>query len=162
MTKFILKEKIPNTSYEVGHVFETDKYDRLVGNVWIKDFRPHEILMMTKLGILEEVKEKLNTSNEEFMGKGTTDVKCSRCGQIGHNFCAEIPLFDSAETEIKDWRPKNNERYFYITSDENIVEDIWDNMPMDLRRKYFMGIFKTREDAEKALDEILVMLKKRK
>ena len=54
--KYILKEKIPFTDYEVGHVFETN----FAGDIKYraKDseniMMPHEVLLMVKAGILEE------------------------------------------------------------------------------------------------------------
>lgn len=64
--KYILKEKIPFTSYEVGHVFETCKFGSITIYVaeedenttaWVTSnvtIKTHEILLMVKAGILEE------------------------------------------------------------------------------------------------------------
>lgn len=57
--KYILKQKIPFTIYEVGHVFETDfegdiRYvAECDGTVPYNTIHPHEILLMVKTGILE-------------------------------------------------------------------------------------------------------------
>lgn len=71
-TKYRLKEKIPFTDYEVGHEFEVSE-KRVRSAIFYKELgygynnltiSPHEILMMLKLGILEEIKE------EEYDGHG--------------------------------------------------------------------------------------------
>lgn len=65
--KYILKEKIPFTNYGVGHVFETDIDSCIVYEVRVsgglfairpESIEPHEILLMVKAGILEEVDER--------------------------------------------------------------------------------------------------------
>ena len=60
MTKYRLLCPIPHTDYEVGEIFE------YMGNMlqpeegrWL-EAKPHEILLMVKAGILEEVKEEEN------------------------------------------------------------------------------------------------------
>ena len=61
--KYILKEKIPFTKYQVGHVFDTDfqgdiHYEaECDGAVPYNTILPHEILLMVKAGILEEYDE---------------------------------------------------------------------------------------------------------
>ena len=52
----------------------------------------------------------------------------------------------------KVWNPEENETYYYSYSDGNIEEATWDNLNVDKNRYAIGNCFKTKEEAEFALE----------
>lgn len=52
----------------------------------------------------------------------------------------------------KVWKPEKDETYYYSYSDGNIEEATWDNLNIDKNRYAIGNCFKTKEDAEFALE----------
>lgn len=52
----------------------------------------------------------------------------------------------------KVWKPEENETYYYSYSDGNIEEATWDNLNVDKNRYAIGNCFKTKEEAEFALE----------
>ncbi len=106
--KYLLKEPIPNTDYEVGYVFEGENNIKFLENF----IYPHEILLMLKAGILEEVDES--------------------------------------------W-PKEGDRYWIIDDEGAAKWSSWcgGEYGVEEFRKKTNNIYRTKEEAQAALDKIL-------
>lgn len=64
---------------------------------------------------------------------------------------------DEYNTEYKRWKPKENERYFYVISNGMVGSDFRNgNFTTDENRYSFYNCFKTREQAEVEAEKILV------
>lgn len=70
-------------------------------------------------------------------------------------------LFDSSFKIVKKpWKPKKNEKYYFINAHNNIEYDWFDNTFVCDRYRYITGnFFKTYNEAEKHKDEVLKILK---
>lgn len=63
-----------------------------------------------------------------------------------------LSLIEKAKQKNKVWKPEENETYYYSYSYGNIDEDTWDSTNED-RNRYALGnCFKTKEEAEFALE----------
>ena len=63
------------------------------------------------------------------------------------------------KVEEKDWEPQFNEVYYYISPAGIVRNGTWYRGSMDEGKKEFMGVFPTKEAAEKRLAEIKSKLK---
>lgn len=54
----------------------------------------------------------------------------------------------------EEWIPKDDENYFGIANNGVVFKAIWANDKIDNARKSFLGIYKTKEEAETALADI--------
>ena len=64
---------------------------------------------------------------------------------------------DEYNTGYKRWKPKENERYFYVNSNGIVGRDRWNSdFITDKKRYNSYNCFKTREQAEKEAENILV------
>lgn len=62
--------------------------------------------------------------------------------------------------QTPEWEPEIGAEYFFIGDGGNTINSMWDNISHDNNRKNFMGILKTREEAQARLEEIKKLLKK--
>lgn len=70
-----------------------------------------------------------------------------------------LSLIEKAKQKNKVWKPEENETYYYSYSYGNIDEDTWDSANED-RNRYALGnCFKTKEEAEFALEKQKVITK---
>ncbi len=69
--------------------------------------------------------------------------------------------WDAEKKQVVDWQwePKKNERYYYIDNDSDILCDTWDEFLIDDDRYNFGNVFRTREEAEAALERVKKALK---
>jgi hypothetical protein len=58
------------------------------------------------------------------------------------------------ERTEEEWEPKDGDMYFYINVNGIICADDWDSSAWDVGTKNFLGIYKTKEQADQALVEI--------
>lgn len=64
-----------------------------------------------------------------------------------------LSLIEKAnKAKSKVWKPKENETYYYLYSYGNIDEDTWDSANGDKKRYALGNCFKTKEEAEFALE----------
>lgn len=69
-----------------------------------------------------------------------------------------LSLIEKAKQKNKVWKPEENETYYYSYSYGNIDEDTWDSANED-RNRYVLGnCFKTKEEAEFALERQKVIM----
>lgn len=69
-----------------------------------------------------------------------------------------LSLIEKAKQKNKVWKPEENETYYYSYSYGNIDEDTWDSTNKD-RNRYALGnCFKTKEEAEFALERQKVIM----
>lgn len=61
---------------------------------------------------------------------------------------------------IQLWEPEMNEDYFAIDDDGTVLTATWTDHPIDEGRQNFLGVYKDRKLAEKALEEIKIKLGK--
>lgn len=54
----------------------------------------------------------------------------------------------------EEWQPEKREKYWYINESGTVGESHWDGFELDKERKSFLGIYPSKEAAEKALEEI--------
>ena len=68
---------------------------------------------------------------------------------------AEVPTV----VEVKErWKPKNGESYFFISGDGLVNLSDWDNDVFDNYYYNFGNCFRTKEEAEKALERVKELL----
>ena len=78
-------------------------------------------------------------------------------------FATWLTLTEIQETfEIPEevWEPKEGMNYWYINNRGMPELSRWDGHEYDIDRKNFLGVYKTREDADKALEDYKIKLKK--
>ena len=61
------------------------------------------------------------------------------------------------EPESRRWRPERCQTYYYISSNGDIIDDIWAESPYDLLRFAIGNVFKTREEAEFEVETLEVI-----
>lgn len=70
-----------------------------------------------------------------------------------------LPLIEKAnKPKNKVWKPESDEMYYYSCSDGFIKEATWDNINVDKNRYAIGNCFKTREEAEFALERQKVIM----
>ena len=67
--------------------------------------------------------------------------------------------FEIIEEEPKVWKPKNNEKYWYINDYGKLDFSLWVDDDNDKFRYATGNCFKTEEEAEKALEKIKIYVK---
>lgn len=60
------------------------------------------------------------------------------------------------EEDDKPWKPRYREKYYFITSDGSIFNTDWDDC-MDKKTYAIGNVFKTREEAEFAIEKLKVI-----
>lgn len=74
-----------------------------------------------------------------------------------------LSLIEKADKpKNKVWKPEENETYYYSYSDGHIEEATWDNLNIDKNRYAIGNCFKTKEEAEFALErqKVIIELKR--
>lgn len=61
------------------------------------------------------------------------------------------------EPESRRWKPKRGKTYYFISSDGDIIGDIWAESPYDLLRFAIGNCFETREEAEFEVERLKVI-----
>ncbi len=71
--------------------------------------------------------------------------------------CAGYTINRIVEKGMQAERPewKYGDKYFYITSSGDVIEESWTNDSLDLARRRFLGTFRTRKMAEERVKSIL-------
>ena len=96
--------------------------------------------LMLHTGILEEVKEHSDPL-----------YPCAN---------KECPVCNPVKEE--EW-PKVGDEYFCIRDEGGVSNSCsWDDMPFEVNRKNFLGIYRTKEEAEKARDDVREFIRNRK
>lgn len=72
----------------------------------------------------------------------------------------ELMFSDNVKIIKKPWKPKEGERYWYVTGfiDWDIKQEPWVGNGIDLSRYLIGNCFKTEEEAEKHKDDVLKVL----
>lgn len=65
-------------------------------------------------------------------------------------------LLEKANKESRVWEPEDREIYYYIDGYSCATEDSWEGLEVDIDRFNIGNAFKTREEAEIALERALV------
>lgn len=65
-------------------------------------------------------------------------------------------LLEKANKENRVWKPEDREKYYYIDGYSCVVEDTWEGLEVDIDRFDIGNAFKTREEAEIALERARV------
>ncbi len=58
----------------------------------------------------------------------------------------------------EEWKIKKHDTYWFIGAGGDVYDAIWDNFDVDIKRKNFLGIFKSQQEAQEALSKIKAML----
>ncbi len=66
---------------------------------------------------------------------------------------------EEPKKESKVWKPENNEGYFYIDEHSYIEYELWENGYTDLDAYEIGNVYRTKEEAEKALAKIKARVK---
>lgn len=103
--------------------------------------------------------------------KSGMEVEVPEDGACAYYLDASYTLhFDSAITalliktgileEVKEEKwPKRGNGYYYLLNDGAIDSDEWDDHSVDYKRQNFLGIFRTREEAQKRIEQIREFVK---
>lgn len=146
---------IPLGNYKIGDVLETDangawsctrKYE------W--NLKPHDILIMEKLGMLEAIKVCTLHS------RPCTECKEEKEEDLCDDNCACDTPCPMECCEKGAWQPKEGDKYFYVSHNLHMVGSrLWqDNKEDDLMRKEAGNCFRTREAAQRACDKVKALL----
>ena len=65
-------------------------------------------------------------------------------------------LLEKANKENRVWKPEDREKYYYIDGYSCATEDSWEGLEVDIDRFDIGNAFKTREEAEIALERARV------
>ena len=61
-----------------------------------------------------------------------------------------------AEKENEPWKPKDGERYWFVSHSGGEESTIWDGVPVDVRMYELGNVFKTKEEAEFRAEQLKV------
>lgn len=71
---------------------------------------------------------------------------------------AELDRLGKLIEEGKDEWPKEGDKYWYIPGDGMIVDVLWDNDRLDNAIKSFLGVYRTKEEAEAKRDVVMTTM----
>lgn len=97
---------------------------------------------------LEETGLKLKSSKEEYVCDQGCYLSCTKSINLNNN-CGKIIMPSTP------WRPKMNENYFSLNDSGTIYELLWLDLEIDNFRLKSGNCFRTREEAEEKLKEIM-------
>ena len=58
------------------------------------------------------------------------------------------------EESTGEWKPERGESYYWVDGRAEFFEDSWTGHPTDERRASFLGVYKTKEEAEAVVEKI--------
>jgi len=110
--------------------------------------------MNLKIGQILTYKE--NNATRKVLEVFTNTVVIS--SHTDHNISAGIYSFKEIEEDYilpkEEWKPEYGNYYFFINASGLITQSTWMGDYTEQARKNFLGIYRTKEDAEKALKDI--------
>lgn len=75
-----------------------------------------------------------------------------------HEHCKDWDA-ENKRLVYRRWEPKENDSYYYIDNDGDIVPDTWDGCNVDADRYNFGNVFLTRKKAEAMAEKVKKLLK---
>lgn len=140
-----------------GHYVYVSAMDNFKGEQTIREIKDDGYLIYGDYGNYRWTDEMFEDTEENKMDNNNITVNMENLSQEERT--ALLSLIEKAnKPKSKVWKPKKDETYYYLYSYGNIEEDTWDNANED-RNRYALGnCFKTKEEAEFALERQKVIM----
>ena len=140
-----------------GHHMYVSAMDNFKGEQTIREIRGDGYLIYGDCGNYRWTDEMFEDTEENKMDNNNITVNMENLSQKERSTL--LSLIEKAnKPKNKVWKPEENETYYYLYSYGNIEEDTWDNANED-RNRYALGnCFKTKEEAEFALERQKVIM----
>lgn len=139
-----------------GHHVYVSAMDNFKGEQTIREIRGDGYLIYGDCGNYRWTDEMFEDTEENKMDNNNITVNMENLSQEERSTL--LSLIEKAKQKNKVWKPEENETYYYSYSYGNIDEDTWDSSNED-RNRYALGnCFKTKEEAEFALERQKVIM----
>lgn len=139
-----------------GHHVYVSAMDNFKGEQTIREIRGDGYLIYGDCGNYRWTDEMFEDTEENKMDNNNITVNMENLSQEERSTL--LSLIEKAKQKNKVWKPEENETYYYSYSYGNIDEDTWDSTNED-RNRYALGnCFKTKEEAEFALERQKVIM----
>lgn len=70
----------------------------------------------------------------------------------------EVNRLSGEGKKDEKWEPEISERYYYIDDSGEVEYGLWDAFSIDQGRRDFLGVYRTKEEAQARLEEIKRLL----
>lgn len=139
-----------------GHHVYVSAMDNFKEEQTIREIRGDGYLIYGDCGNYRWTDEMFEDTEENKMDNNNITVNMENLSQEERSTL--LSLIEKAKQKNKVWKPEENETYYYSYSYGNIDEDTWDSTNED-RNRYALGnCFKTKEEAEFALERQKVIM----
>ena len=139
-----------------GHYVYVSAMDNFKGEQTIREIKDDGYLIYGDYGNYRWTDEMFEDTEENKMDNNNITVNMENLSQEERTLLSLIEKANKPKSKV--WKPKKDETYYYLYSYGNIEEDTWDNANED-RNRYALGnCFKTKEEAEFALERQKVIM----
>lgn len=134
-----------------GHHLYISAMDNFKGEQTIREIRGDGYLIYGDCDKYRWTDEMFEDTEENKINNQNITVNMENLSQEERSTL--LSLIEKAnKPKNKVWKPEENETYYYSYSDGNIEEATWDNLNVDKNRYAIGNCFKTKEEAEFALE----------
>lgn len=134
-----------------GHHVYVSAMDNFKGEQTIREIRGDGYLIYGDCGNYRWTDEMFEDTEENKMDNNNITVNMENLSQEERSTL--LSLIEKAnKPKNKVWKPEKGEKYYYSYSDGFIKESTWDNVNVDKNRYAIGNCFKTKEEAEFALE----------
>lgn len=135
-----------------GHHVYVSAMDNIKGEQTIREIRNDGYLLYGDCGNYRWTDEMFEDMEENKMDNNNITVNMENLSQEERSTL--LSLIEKAnKPKNKVWKPESDEEYYYSYSDGTIEEATWDNLSIDNNRYTIGNCFKTREEAEFAMEK---------
>lgn len=140
-----------------GHYVYVSAMDNFKGEQTIREIRDDGYLIYGDCSNYRWTDEMFEDMDENKMDNNNITVNMENLSQEERSTL--LSLIEKAnKPKNKVWKPEENEKYYYLYSYGKIDEDTWDNTNTDRIRYEIGNCFKTKEEAEFALERQKVIM----
>ena len=135
-----------------GHHVYVSAMDNFKGEQTIREIRSDGYLIYGDYDNYRWTDEMFEDTEENKMDNNNITVNMENLSQEERSTLLSL-IEKSNKPKNKVWKPEKDETYYYSYSDGHIEEATWDNLNIDKNRYAIGNCFKTKEDAEFALEK---------
>lgn len=139
-----------------GHYVYVSAMDNFKGEQTIREIRDDGYLIYGDCSNYRWTDEMFEDMEENKMDNNNITVNMENLSQEERSTL--LSLIEKAKQKNKVWKPEENETYYYSYSDGHIEKATCDNRNMDKNRYAIGNCFKTKEEAEFALERQKVIM----